>query len=274
MRPLLAAAGVDFDQWKALTVVALKLDFRTSSLGQTQFRREASRILGFIGQFVFYTVVGGRWLFWSGSARDLFVVSTVTMTYVMFMVGTAVLIDHNSALASPVDYGILGFRPVSSRTYFAVRLTNVLVYTTLLTTVAAWLPIVSFFIRHDVVVGVAASPVSIELRQHGACDSPGVRLDAARRRARGRQRGLSYLQLAMAFSCPGGYFLVAGAVSEARRARSRCRRLPGCCCFPGRGSAPPGTGLGEVGADGGAACGRFPRRHGSHGVHARQPPHA
>ena len=109
----MAAAGVDFDQWKALTVVALKLDYRTSSLGQSQFRREARQILGLLGQFIFYTVVGAAMAFLVWVSADLFFVSTVAMTYTMFVVGTAVLIDHNSALTSPVDYVILGFRPVT-----------------------------------------------------------------------------------------------------------------------------------------------------------------
>ncbi len=71
-------------------------------------------------------------------SRDLFLVGTVAATYIAFIVGTAVVLDHNSVIASPTDYAILGYRPVSSRTYFAVKLTNVLVYTTVLTTVAAW----------------------------------------------------------------------------------------------------------------------------------------
>ena len=97
-RPL----GVDFDQWKALTVVALKLDFRTSSLGQSQFRREASQILGLLGQFIFYTVVGGRSRSLSGSAAICFSSSTVAMTY------THVRGRHRRADRSQLGAGVAG----------------------------------------------------------------------------------------------------------------------------------------------------------------------
>ena len=59
MRRLFAAAGVDFDQWKALTVVALKLDFRGSSISQRQTTREAKVVITLIFQAIFYTMFGG-----------------------------------------------------------------------------------------------------------------------------------------------------------------------------------------------------------------------
>jgi hypothetical protein len=233
MRPLFDAVGVDFDQWKALTIVALKLDFRTSSLGQSQFRREASQIVGLFGQFIFYTVVGGAIAFSVWFSRDLFLVSTVAMTYTMFVVGTAVLIDHNSALASPVDYAILGFRPVTSRTYFAVRLTNVLVYTTLVTTAAAWLPVASLFLRHGVAVGAAGMlafylcSISIVLAillayawTLGAFGPHAVK------------RALSYLQLAMSFLVYGGYFLMAGLISRSVASSLTLPKTPWLLVYP------------------------------------------
>ncbi len=75
----------------------------------------------------------------------------------MFMVATAALLDHNSAIASPDDHAILGFRPVTSRTYFAARARNVLVYTTAMTAVFSYIPIVTFFVRHGAAVGMAVT---------------------------------------------------------------------------------------------------------------------
>src|SRR5262249_12642254 len=77
-------------------------------------------------------------------------------TLTMALVGTSVLLDHNSALVSPLDYAVLGFRPISSRTYFAVRATNVLVYTTTLTTFVTWLPTAALFVRYGLAIGTAA----------------------------------------------------------------------------------------------------------------------
>ena len=122
-----------------------------------------------ITQFIFYSFmgVGVATVVWF--TRDLFLSSTVVLTYVMFMVATAALLDHSSAIASPDDHAILGFRPVTSRTYFASRLANVLVYTTTMTAVFSYVPIVTFFIRHGAGVGAAAIvAISRRIRRHGS----------------------------------------------------------------------------------------------------------
>ena len=43
-------------------------------------------------------------------------------------------------MISPDDYHILGYRPISSRTYFFVKLTNVLIYILGLATLMGFLP--------------------------------------------------------------------------------------------------------------------------------------
>lgn len=233
VKPLFAAAGVDFEQWKALTLVALKLDFRTSSLGQSQFRREASQILGILGQFIFYTVLGAALAFFVWFSRDLFLVGTVAMSYTMFMIGTAVLIDHNSALASPADYAILGFRPVSSRTYFAVRLTNVLAYIAAVTTAAAWLPIVSLFSRHGAAMGVAGM---LAFSSCSISTALAILLAYAwMLRAFGPstvKRALSYLQLMMSFLVYGGYVFLAGLISRNVTASLTLEKTPWLLLYP------------------------------------------
>ena len=210
-----AVAGVDFDQWKALTAVLLKLDVRLSSLGRSSFGREGSVAARLFAQFMFYTLVGAAMAAFVWFSRDLFLAGTISMTYLMFMVGTAVLLDHNSAIASPTDYAILGFRPIASRTYFAVRLTNVLVYTTVMTTVAAWLPAGSLFLRHGAAVGAAG------LVAFYACSTSTtlallfgytwiLRLVGPDAIA----RALSYVQMVMSFGVYGGYFLMARILSK------------------------------------------------------------
>mgnify|MGYP003693921891 CR=1 FL=1 len=114
-------------QWKALTIAALKLDFRLSAVGRSQFRRNVGTIAGLIGQFIFYTFVGAFLAFLAWFSDSLFLVGTIAVSYTMFIVGTAVLLDHNSALASPVDYRCSDSGRLRRARYFAVRLTNVLV---------------------------------------------------------------------------------------------------------------------------------------------------
>ena len=64
--------------------------------------------------------IGSDWRFFVGASRDLFLVGVVLSTLVMFVVGTAVLLDHAGADGAPATTPILGFRPVTSRTYLAV----------------------------------------------------------------------------------------------------------------------------------------------------------
>jgi hypothetical protein len=158
MRRLMTAAGVEYDQWKALTVVALKLDYRQMSFGQAQWGgRDVGGAGLSVAQLVFYTMLG---LFMAAAVwfiPDLFLKSTLLMTVTVFVVGTTILLEHNSALTSPVDYPVLGYRPVSSRTYFAAKLTNVLVYTGAITTVAIYLPIVALVFRHGAAIGLAGA---------------------------------------------------------------------------------------------------------------------
>ena len=148
MTRLFSAIGIDYQQWKALTVVALKNDFRSTSLGQRMDSREVRVVFSLLFQAVFYTMFGTMIAYVVWASRDPWLTGTIASTYIAFIVGTAVVLDHHSVISSPVDYAVLGFRPVSSRTYFAVKLTNILVYTTALTTVAAWVPLLVALVRH------------------------------------------------------------------------------------------------------------------------------
>jgi len=233
MRTLFDWLGVDFDQWKALTIVALKLDFRLSAVGRSQFRRNAGTIAGLVGQFIFYTLVGAFLAFLAWFSNSLFLIGTVSVSYTMFIVGTAVLLDHNSALASPIDYSVLGFRPIPSRTYFAVRLTNVLVYTLTITSVAAWLPVTTVFVRHGPAVGVAtaaalfgsslATAFSMLLAYAWMLKLVGA--DALR-------RALSYVQLVMSFLVYGGYFFVARVAARSVMSAFTLTKSPLLLLYP------------------------------------------
>ena len=215
MRRLFAAAGIDFDQWKALTVVALKLDFRGSALSQRPEQHETRLVISLIFQATFYTLFGGLIAYLVWTSRDLWLAGTIASTYIAFLVGTAVVLDHNSVISSPADYAILGFRPVSSRTYFAVKLTNILVYTTTLTTVAGWVPILVTSARHGVAIGAA---LFLDIYASSTATTLAIALGYATvLRAVGPdaiERVLSYLQMVMGFAVYGGQFLISGVLSR------------------------------------------------------------
>jgi hypothetical protein len=146
------------------------------------------------------------------SIKDLMLSGTIVLTYLMFMVGAMILLDHNSVITSPDDYAVLGFRPISSRTFFAARLANVLFYTAAVTTSFGAIPIVAYAIVPGWRVGAAAtfafylSTTFITLLM--------VLVYAWLLRTIGAdrlKRALSYVQLVTGFIFYGGYLMMTQA---------------------------------------------------------------
>ena len=143
VRRLVEAFGADYAQWRVLTRVMLKSDFRGAkgvSMGGTSGSGSGAGAL--VGSMILYFLVGvyvaaivGFAIWTSGTAASAFVHGetllggTIGLTAVGMIVGMGVLIDFQTVVISADDYHVLAHQPVSSRTYFLVKLTNVLVYT-------------------------------------------------------------------------------------------------------------------------------------------------
>lgn len=147
MRSLFRAAGVDYVQWRALARAYMWMDFATllGVYGRKEARRAAVRLLASWG---FLTALGVSQASVVWLARDAFLAAALVTTMVMLWVGLTVL-TQSTTLVMPEDYAIVGFRPVSSRTYFAVRLTAFLWHTFETTLLVGWLPVVAFLTRED-----------------------------------------------------------------------------------------------------------------------------
>jgi ABC-2 type transport system permease protein len=210
VRSLFEAFGIDYDQWKALAGVALKIDLRVSSLGGGAVsRRPDTRKASVIGLLAFYMIMGGFTAVLVFKLDDVMLSATLVLSYLMFMVGAMILMDHNSVITSPDDYVVLGFRPMSSRTYFAVRLTNVFVYTIALTTAFGILPMASFGIAHGWRIGLASIPAFYLATTLTTLALVFVYAWLLRAVGADRlKRALSYLQLVVGFLVYGGYFLM------------------------------------------------------------------
>jgi hypothetical protein len=158
---------------------------------------------------------GGLIAYLVWASRDLWLAGTIASSYIAFIIGMAVVLDHNSVISSPTDYAVLGFRPVSSRTYFAVKLTNILVYTMALTTVAAWVPMLVASARHGLRVGAA---LGLDIYATSSATTLAIALGYATvLRAVGPdaiERVLSYVQMIMSFAVYGGQFLISGFLSR------------------------------------------------------------
>jgi hypothetical protein len=212
---LLTALGIDYAQWKALTIASLKLDLRVGSFGGARTVRSASGRRAIIGQAIFYGMLGIVVAIMVWTMVDRFVAGTLLYSYVIVMVGTAMLVDHNTAITSPTDYGILGHRPVTSRTYFASKLTNALVYTLAMTTALGVLPVIAFFLKHGLLIGAAAT-----LALYACAGAVTLTIVAAyswlmqRVGARRLRNVLSYMQMFTGLLVYGGFFLTMEGVGR------------------------------------------------------------
>jgi ABC-2 type transport system permease protein len=158
VRRRLDRAGIDARQWQALVVTAIRMELRT---GRGSARGASVRGLAPIAGLLLVQGMAGMLL--GGfvyRAEDLLLGAAVFLTYVSFAVLLTIVLDFHSVVTSPDDYAVLGFRPVSSRTYFAARLTNVLLVVAVLCAAIGAGPVAAYIVRGGPIVGLAAIAAS------------------------------------------------------------------------------------------------------------------
>lgn len=141
IRRFIEAMDVDFDQWKTLMRYFLKSANRTQRSVAGQISREQSGELNkalipfFLINLVYGIAYGMFVLMLPSLMWSVFLVlSMITVTVAMTM-----LVEFGSLIAAPDDYSVLAYRPVSSRTYFAVKASFILFYV-VLTSLSLGLP--------------------------------------------------------------------------------------------------------------------------------------
>jgi hypothetical protein len=156
MTDLFDAIGIDAQQWWALTRVFVRADFgpMRGLVGSAQGRRAG---LGLALSILFYCLAGGAIGLLALSSPDLFLSGTILSSYAAFLVAANVLLTHAGTIVSPDDHAILGFRPVTSRTYLAVRVTTILVHTMITAVLLGVLPVAEFAFAHGLAVGAAVA---------------------------------------------------------------------------------------------------------------------
>ena len=212
MTALFALLDVDYRQWKAVSRTLLRSDFR---LPFNTGGRSFGRFGDLIGLVLFHALFGlgaAAIVFWN---RDVLLTGTIALTYLGVMLSTSLLTHHGTTLLSTADYVILGPRPVSSRTFFAIRVTNVLFHALLLTSLMAYPVAIAFAIVHHGSLGTAAAAlvaiyawmltVSLVLV---ASYSTLLQVVGASR----FQRAVGYLQLAGGFFAYGGLMLTSSVM--------------------------------------------------------------
>ena len=128
VRRVVEAFGADYVQWRVLTRVMLKNDFRAAT-GLSMGRAG----LSIWRSFFLYAAFGGVVTLVAVAVKvflpGLMLPGTIAVTQVGVLLAMVVLIDFQTVVISPDDYDVLAHQPVSSGTYFLVKLTNVLIFT-------------------------------------------------------------------------------------------------------------------------------------------------
>jgi hypothetical protein len=201
--------GVDYRQWRAISRTLLRADFRVP-LAQSGESYSLRTVRGVLVMAAVNGLVGLASAFVVFVNRDVMLTGTVVLSYVTFVLAPGVLAQHGAAMLSATDYLILGPRPVSSRTFLAIRLTNILFHSMLATTFVAIPPIVAFGLAPgpSIARGLAAAcaiyawALTLTLAL-GAGYGGLLRLMGAAR----LQRAVGYMQFAVGLLMYGGVFL-------------------------------------------------------------------
>jgi ABC-2 type transport system permease protein len=127
------AFGVDPMQWRALVVTALRVDLRTTgamSLSRSGPSNGARSLAGFIVSLLLMSFV---LMLFVAFTQDLFFSLTIYFSFLTFSIASSLLLEFQSIVLSPDDHRQLAYHPIDSRTFFAARLTSVLIYVGIMT---------------------------------------------------------------------------------------------------------------------------------------------
>jgi hypothetical protein len=225
LKSLFEAYGIDFVQWKALTRVAIRLANRQSSLrfDSTSSRGKDMNFSLLLSGFI-YLVLGLVMTSFVFRMHDSFWSSLVLFTIVGFMVGSLMLVEFGTIVVAPEDYHIFSVQPVSSRTYFAAKVTFSVFYV-LIYTLALGLPsVVAYgFAAHVHGQGFGIDPfhmvaafAGLVMVGVGVAMSMILLYTAILRFVHFRKLKniLSYLQLTMSFIVYGSYSLLPSFIEK------------------------------------------------------------
>jgi len=129
LRRAVEALGADYAQWRVLSRVMLKTDLRSSSAMRMAGSPEESGAKVPWQMLLLYSVYGMCMALVSAAVPAGHLSASIVLMLVSLMIAMAILTDFQSVVTSPSDYEILAHQPVSSRTYFLVKLTGILLYT-------------------------------------------------------------------------------------------------------------------------------------------------
>jgi hypothetical protein len=139
---------IDRVQWRALVHRTLQIDFAMVQRAQKRGGKIRTGIGGIIVfSLLIYSFAGVSPAILTYQSHDPLLGATVLSTMVAFMVVSTLLVGEGATIVSPNDHLILGFRPVTSRTYLAVRVTTMALRTIFISTCVAFMTVLVFLLK-------------------------------------------------------------------------------------------------------------------------------
>ncbi len=128
---LLRWAGVDYPLFRAILEVKLKLDTRrrTAAFGYQATRSQKNT---FAFTLLMYAIMGGLVAPFAALRDSMLAGMTVVFSFLLTMIGLALLADYSVVLLDATDQRVLAPRPVAARTILYARIAHVLIYLLLL----------------------------------------------------------------------------------------------------------------------------------------------
>jgi hypothetical protein len=161
MTRLLAAAGIDALQWRVLTLAYLRMDLRRGGgavrKGSRQQGASAMPLAGLLIGALMNSVLVTLLVF---LIRDPLTAAVAMVVMASMTVSMLLLVDFSGSVVAAEDYWIIAPRPVSSRTYFAARLSAVLVYVIGFALALSFVPALVFLGWHQLGAGGFAGAIA------------------------------------------------------------------------------------------------------------------
>jgi hypothetical protein len=214
MTSLLERLGVDAYQWRALTKASMRIDF-SGFVGKTKAEsaRQGANLAALF--LLVYGAAGITPGIVAAQSRDPLLAGTALVVTVSFMVMFTLMMGEGMSVVSPNDHAVIGFRPVTSRTYMAVRIAALLVRAAAVALIVPLITIVVLVVKGRPEVAVAAfvaGQLSAVATTLGVVAMYGWVLRVAGPER--TMRYVGYMQLVANFVAWGGFLLVTQDINK------------------------------------------------------------
>jgi hypothetical protein len=209
---LVKSFGADPVQWRALLRASYLLLKRNPASIKGPGAGRSSRVGGIIIMLVFYLFLGLVFAFVRPGSAPPSIAASLVLIPTSFFIASIILLEFGATIISPEDFAVLSVQPISSRTYFAARV-SVIILLTLFFAAALNLPsALAFMYRRGLLEGlvwvIAASANAL------ATGMGMVLLYALALRLIPYRRLMTYMEMTISFVIYGAFGLLSSRISE------------------------------------------------------------